>query len=89
MWRRKHGRLGKASLALGIGFLLAERYLTRRGIGSLPALTGTGVRWTPLRERLGGWQGITSRLILRRLGYYSPTGIALRLGVRVLRRYFL
>lgn len=73
---RRRKRFGKMSLALAAGLFLAERILRRRGAELWPV-------------RLSGWRSLATRLALRRLGYFSPTGIALRLGVRLLRRYFL
>lgn len=69
-------RFGTLSLVLAVVFFIAERILHGRG----------GER---LAGRMAGWRLIAARLALRRFGYFTPTGIALRLGVRVLRRYFL
>ena len=75
MARRKRSPFGSWSLLALVGLLLAERRLNRGA--------PIGNRDT----RRPGWRLIARELLLRRLGFYSPTGIFVRFAAAIVRRF--
>lgn len=71
---RRRRRAGRLSLLTGVGLLLAERQLRGRV---------TGRRMSLRRE----WPGLARELAWHRFAFYTPTGLALRLGTRLVRRF--
>lgn len=74
MARRGRSPFGLWSMLALVGLLLAERRLNRGAAIGRDA-------------RRPGWWLISRELLLRRLGFYSPTGIFVRLAAAIVRRF--
>jgi hypothetical protein len=74
MARRRRSPFGLWSMLALVGLLLAERRLSREALFGRDA-------------RRPGWWLISRELLLRRLGFYSPTGIFVRLAAAIVRRF--
>lgn len=82
MFRRRKYRYGKLSLLAAVAVLAAEESIWRRARAYEHDLEARTTRASRLRPR-----GIARTLALRRLGWYTPEALALRLGLRVVRRF--
>jgi hypothetical protein len=81
MFRRRKRRYGRVSLLAAVALPVAERIIWRRERAYERRPQARASREPPLRLR-----GIARTLALRRLGWYTPETLALRLSLRAVRR---
>jgi hypothetical protein len=74
-FRRRRRRFGRWALLVGIGLLLIQRRL--RG--------GRSAGWVPPREE---WPDLARDAAFWSFPFFTPVGMALRLGERLVRQFF-
>ncbi len=74
-FRRRRRRFGRLALLTGIGLLLFQRRL--RG--------GRGAGWVPPRDE---WPSLAHDAAFWYFPFFTPIGVALRVGERLVRRFF-